>query len=554
MDWDADARAIAALDAEEFLREIEDLDDADQAEALRMRFRYDLEGWCRYCWPDRFDLPFNALHRALFKAADLRHWQERRAARQVVRDAVAAPRSYAKSTISSFALLVHAIVYDLEAYIILLSTDQRLSFGLSRDLRNALLAPDSPLAGLYGPFKVTGVVSEWEVSVRGRPTIAVLASSFGGSVRGAKHPTRGIRPTRVVIDDGEHKDRVRNPDQRRIWWDFLTKDVLKLGDRKGGAVYEVRGTVLHTDAMLARLMADPGWRSSRWKAIISWPDRPEFWERCGAIWKDLTLGEYREPAARAFYEAHREEMDAGVEVLDPGAEGIFELYQQIWGEGLASFLQEKQNDPVDPTTAIFVPEKFARCRVVTDRRGLVVVTPTGRQVPVRDLRLRARWDPATGTPHGDYASIAVLGRDSYGYTFVLECWMAKAKPSGQIEAAWRIAERWGLKRMSLESNGFQELVLEPFARQRRERQELGQYWQLSILEEPTSENKEGRIASLEPDTTNGWLMFSDLVPQEVLLQFGEFPSGSHDDGPDAIQWAWKELGGSPVAMGQTRLQ
>lgn len=554
MDWDADARAIAELEAEEFARRVADLDEPDQAEALRLRFRYDLEGFCRYCWPDRFDLPFNAMHRSLFRAAELRPWQQRRATHQVVRDAVAAPRGYAKTTISTFAMLVHAIVYDLEAYIVLLSTDQRLSFALSRDLRNALQASESPLAELYGPFSVSGVVSEWEVAVRGRPSIGVLASSFGGSVRGAKHPTRGIRPTRVVIDDGEHKDRVRNPEQRRIWWDFLTKDVLKLGGRGGGTVYEVRGTILHTDAMLAKLMADPGWTSRRWRAIISWPEHPELWERCGRIWATLTYGEHREAAARAYYAANREQMDAGVEVLDPHAEGIFELYQQIWGEGLASFLQEKQNDPVDPTTAIFHPQSFARCRVITDRRGLVVVHPSGRQVPLKDLRLRARWDPATGTPDGDYAAIAVLGRDRYGYTYVLECWMARAKPSLQLEAAWRIAERWGLRRMSLESNGFQELVVEPFARQRRERQELGQYWQLSILEEPTTENKEGRIASLEPDATNGWLLFSDLVPQEVFLQFAEFPSGAHDDGPDAIQWAWKELGGSPISMGQQRLQ
>ena len=566
--WERTARKTGELPADVFLERLAKTHGETRRALLRARFRYRLDEFCRYCWPERFNLPFSALHFDLFERADVGHWKDRREKHSTVRDAVAAPRGYAKSTISSFAEIVHAVVYDLEAYVVILSAGQRLAFGLSKDLRNAFKSskkqkagdPTTPLAALFGPFDVSGQVQEWEISVAGRPSVGFLAASFGGEVRGSKHPERGIRPTLVVIDDGEKRDRVRNPEQRSVWWDFLTKDVLKLGAREGGTVYKVRGTVLHTDSMLARLLKDPGWRSVKYKAILSWPERMDLWERCGSIWKDLTLGDVRERASRAFYDANREEMDLGVEVLDPGAETIFDLFVQIWGEGLAAFLQEKQNDPVDPTAQIFTPSKFARFRIEVDPvDGPVAVVldsegkPTRRTL-VRDMRRSARWDPATGSPHGDFAAIAVIGRDKWGYGYVLDCWMKKAKPTAQLDAAWSLAERWGLKRLSLESNGFQDLVAEPFRRQRAERREAGDFWQLTIDEEPSTDDKEARIATLEPDVTNGWLSFRLGLPVELDQQFGEFPTSAHDDGPDVVHGAWRVSGGSPVSMGQHRIR
>src|SRR5690606_28581597 len=101
---------------------------------------------------------------------------------------------------------------------------------------------------------------------------------------------------------------------------------------------------------------------------------------------------------------------------------------------------------------------------------LEVLGDRPRRVRVRDLtRVMGRWDPATGSPHGDYAAIAVVARDHLGYSYVLDCWMGRVKPSLQLAAAWTLAERWGLRRMTVESNGFQELVSQPYRRERAAR-------------------------------------------------------------------------------------
>lgn len=525
-----------------------DADAVTRRDLLRARFRYDLEGFARWCWPDRFDLPFNNLHRELFKQQlDIEGWADRVKAKVTDRSAVAAPRGYAKSTIESFLKPIHDIVYGLEAYIVLGSSEMRLARSFTADIMGALGDSESPLAQLYGPFAVKGGVDAFTVSVRGQPSTGVLARSIGTALRGAKHPKRGIRVTKFVLDDAEDRKRVQNAEQRADWWDWLNADVAKAGPRGGGLVIRWVGTVLHPDAVLARLLKRPGWKGRKWKAIIRWPERADLWERCRRYWCDLTLGEAREAAARAFYEANRDEMDRGAEVLDPETEDLYTLHVQMWSEGYASFLKEKQNEPIDPSTSIFDVDGFRRFRRVGDELHL----DTGRVVKVSELTLWGYWDPSEGGVSGDYAAIAVVGRDRYGYCYVLQVWMRRAKPSAQLEAAWTIAERHGLKRMLLEANGFQDLVVQNLPRQRAERREAGRFWQLEVNEHTSTENKDMRIASMEPDTANGWLLFADDVPPEVLQQFREHPNSANDDGADAVHGAWRASGGTPPGMAST---
>jgi predicted phage terminase large subunit-like protein len=501
-----------------------------------MRFRYDAASFARYCFPERFDRPFNAFQRSLLEQEKER-WESRQAPD---REATAAPRGYAKSTIGSFVEVLHDIVYDLEVFIVILSNGADLAIDLVEDLKVALEDPESPLNELYGPFDVDGTKSDFTVSVRGRPSIRLLAKSFGKQIRGIKH--RGRRPSKVLVDDGEHSDRVRSPDQRRKTWAYLTSDILKVGYRY--TTYRIRGTVLHPDSMLANALGTPGWRSKKWRAIISWPKRPELWAQCHAIWADLT-NEFAVEDAKAFYELNRAEMDEGAEVLDPIGEPLFACYEAIWSEGLAAFLREKQNDPTDPSTRLFDLSTAARCKVAEGK----VITAEGREVPFGELVFYAHLDPAlgkkagmpgdTGSGAGDYGAIAVIGRDRFGYGFVVEVWMRRARPDQQLEALWEIHERWGLARASIESNGFQALIGRDFRKMQEERRKADKVWQLPIDEDESTSEKTERIASMQPAVANRWLQFSTTLPPEVTAQIEEFPTGSHDDAPDAIEAAWR---------------
>lgn len=542
-------REWGEMPAEEFKQKLLLAPDHLRPAMLRLRFRYDIKGFARYCWPERFNLPFNEMHDDLISMADIPPWRER--TKPDVLDARAAPRGFGKSMITSFLLVAHAIVYDLEAYIIIMSSGQRLARSFSRNLvsqfRSEALHDTRRFTQLYGPFKVTGGTDEWQVVVGDRPdSVGVLTSSFGQDIRGAQHPERGIRPTLVIMDDAEKKDRVRNPDQREVWESTLQKDILKLSDRARGSAIRFVGTILHIDSTLARRENDPGWTFKKYKAILSWPKNRELWRQCHKIWANLRLGRKRRDYALQFYEENKAAMDEGVELLDPDVTNIFALYEVIWGQGLGSFLQEMQNDPIDPNAQIFFSDRFARFEVHTDDNGekaIHVLGDSPRVVPYSELRMRfIRWDPAKGDPAGDYAALAVLARDMWGYKYVLDVWMDKRPPSVQLETLWALAEKWDVRKSSIESNNFQELAAEPFQRQKKERLNSGRFSSLQIDARPSTENKVERISTLEPEITNGWLLFNTALPELLFRQFDAHPNGDTDDGPDAIQGASVELG------------
>lgn len=561
-EWEVEARSVARMSWPNFERRLEQATPRGKRALLRARFRYDRAGFLKWVLPDLFNRPWNRFHRAMF-AREKTHFRQRTGRDRFYVDA--APRGIAKTTLSSREI-VHDIVYGLEGYIVVCSAEKRLARSITRDIRNLFRRPPRRLAELYGPFEVLGGVDEFSVSVAGGRPIGVLARSFGTQVRGAN--LNGQRPTKILIDDGERPDRVRNPTQRRQWWEFLQDDIIKAGPQEGGLVVEWKGTVLHPDAVLPNLLKAPGWEGGLWKACEAWPERTDLWERCGKIFCDLTLGsaDTRWRCAWAFYQANRTEMDRGARMLDDVALPLFRFYVEIWTNGLRSVLRERQNEPASAGTRFFESETFARCKVVgTTRTKGHLVDARGRTVPLSSLRISLRLDPIPGSElgamgdeggsgAGDYAAIACIGRDEVGYGYVLDAWLRRARDDEQLAMLWALAETWGGPngiRASIEANGFQRLLGREFRRQREARRAAGQYAQVVDERDTSTTNKKDRIASLQAPIAAGWLQFAEHLPPLLLGQFDSSPSGDHDDGPDAVEGAWRLSGGSPVATSPT---
>lgn len=526
-----------------------------------MRARFDIGFFAKWCWPSTFGRPWNPAHHHLLAPIDPPVASRRRTALR----ATAAPRGIAKTTIAK-ARLAHALVFGLDRCCLVVSAERELAAAISDDLRGWFVEEDSELARLFapagrppkgtkGPFQVRGGKLRWSMVAWKGAVCGVIAKSFGTQIRGSN--IGGHRPSRMVVDDGERPDRVASAKQRARAQQFLDDDILKAGPSAGdgGLVVEWVGTVLHPDAILARLLKHPGWEARRFAAVLRWPDRADLWEACRAVWADLSRGdlEAREAAAADFYAAHRAEMDAGVELLDPIAVPIFTVYLTIWSQGMRSVLRELQNEPRDPAAALFDAGRIARCRVERDREGEVIVAADGRRVRLADCQVRGRWDPAMGERDGDFAAIAVIAFDRFGYGFLVQVWMRRARPTEQLEALWAMAERWGMRRASLESNGFQAMLANDFARMQRERREAGRFWQLQVIAEPSTDDKVARIASLDVPLTAGWLQLDPAgVPPEVLAQFDDFPNGDHDDGPDAVEGCWARRPGHGPQMVEER--
>lgn len=555
------AAQIAALPLEVFWRHLEAMTSAPlRRAALRYRFLTDRATFLKYCFPRMFKRPFNAYHRDVL-SRPWPTWRERQAAGETILEADAAPRGIAKTTLAK-GELVWALIHDVEAMAVVISNEMSLSIAIAGHIMRIFAKPPKPLADLYGPFKVVGGVESFRVTFPDGRTVAVLAKSMSSQLRGVNDDA--VRPTIVLLDDAERSDRVRSPKQRRTWWERLHEDVLKFGDIGQGLYVRLRGTILHPDSGLANLLKAEGWTTHKYQACPSFDDNQldaewkAAWDACGALYKDLELGDERTRTAiaKGYYEAHRTLMDRGVEMLDAVALPIFAFWKLIWTQGLKSVLQELQNDPRSAGTKFFDTAGFRRCRVHGDRASdgyLEVIEPNGkpgRRVKLADLRTYARLDPIPGSElgamgddggsgAGDYAAIVILGRDQHGFGYVLDVWARRARDTEQRAALWSLMEKWQVEKATVESNGFQRLLGREFRKEQAARRDAGQYWQVAIEDDHSAKNKEDRIASLEGPCSAGWLVFAEHLPNIVTSQFDSFPDGDHDDIPDAVEGAWR---------------
>lgn len=238
-------------------------------------------------------------------------------------------------------------------------------------------------------------------------------------------------------------------------------------------------------------------------------------------------------------------MEAGARVLWPAKEPYYDLQALREKLGRAAFDKEKQNAPWADGAAVFAAFGLRRFRL---RDGVLVCDPPvgaggavthatdGRpEIPLGALRLFGFLDPALGgSGAGDFAAIATVGVDGQGYCYVLDVWLGRAGPSAQVQRVFDLHERWGYERFGVETNAFQQLLLDPLEAERKRRREQGRPWMLDLAPERHGADKRTRILALEPLARNGWALFSAELSEAFMAQLLDFPTARHDDGPDAV--------------------
>jgi hypothetical protein len=182
--------------------------------------------------------------------------------------AVAAPRGHAKSTALTHDFILATALFRDQQYIMLVGSTEDMAIGhlgdIAKELRdNEDLRAEFGIASLPTDAK-TDVI----VTCSDGYQFRIIAKGAGQKMRGAKW--LGKRPGLVVCDDLEDDEQVISRDQRekfRRWFYRAMKPVI----RKGGKI-RMHGTILHEDALLARLMGDKTWRTLRYKAHAGFDD------------------------------------------------------------------------------------------------------------------------------------------------------------------------------------------------------------------------------------------------------------------------------------------
>ena len=385
-----------------------------------------LEQFARVCFPHACRLPFSPLHRYLFdrRAAKTSLPLE---ARTGVIDVVLAPRGAAKSTLVSCIFPLHALLHGGEHYIVLISATLRQAQRRIAAMR-AALRPGGSLANRFAR------ADDGEPLVRHATTTAIEVREARIEVFGAGAEMRGIshgpwRPTWIILDDVERGDRTLVARHRDAMADWFHEVVENLGDRYTNI--DLIGTLLHPDALPARLAERPDVVARTFRSIISEATDQTLWDRWRALFHDLSDAD-RLANARAFFEANREAMLAGAQVLWPEKEDYYALQVMRETRGRAAFDKEKQTAPLLADRGIFVVGDLRWFAIEGDlvlRREAGDVCPA--PVPLARLRRFAFLDPSMGHAGGDFAAIATVGLDPEGYLYVLDVWMARVAPSAQ---------------------------------------------------------------------------------------------------------------------------
>ena len=495
-------------------------------ENRRRKGERSLEEFAKIYMTNNCNKPFSRMHEEMFGL--LSGMTKNRKARL----AIAAPRGHAKSTIVSQVYVLWCVLYLKEKLILIASNTQEQAVTLLKDIKhqlksNALIVSDFP--EICRGKKPT----PWRDKKIQLPNGAMIR------VYGANQNPRGVkndkdRPGLIIADDLENEEQAQSEEQRDKLRSWFRRTLLNTGHPDTNVV--VIGTILHQDSLLANLV-DPnrnsGWNGKKYKAVEKFSDNPQFWEEWSSIFcrREEHEGNAGPEAAKLYFEANREKMLEGTEVLWPEWESYYDLMVIRESEGRRCFQSEKQNEPIDPQQCIFKEEDFVFWD--DDYRDVqhLIRSMNGEE------RFYGACDPSLGkSTRGDYTAIVILLRDDdMDINYVIAADLLHCSPSEAIDKITGYAGMYEFKKFAIEINNFQEHMADNL-----ERHIVASGRRLPIHKITSRSNKQSRIAGLEPYIKQGNIRFC-RKQRQLLDQLAQFPLAKNDDGPDALEMAMQAV-------------
>ncbi len=402
-----------------------------------------------------------------------------------------APRGYAKSTIVSLALPTAMMARKLKRYIWLIEDTggqaaQALQAITAELEANERIKNDFPHLKPTMDHRNRAVADRDDDLVLGpdlRDSIRIQALGAGQKVRGRRHQNE--RPDLILGDDLENDETVLTKYQREKQDMWLSSAVM--GARGPHTDTYIVGTLLHFDAVLARLMKREGWRHKRYDAMTD-------------------AGDFSTSTWPEFWTEER-------------------LQDQLQQMGWRAFSREVLHQPVNEDEQLFKRGYFKH-----------------RDAPIRPeiTTIRIAVDPATGEKSSsDYSAIMVVGRtESYGKPVeydVLEAWRGRMRGENLQAQVRNVYEKW------LQA-GYRPIVLFEAVQ--------AQVWASQFLQargmpvRPIRPNRD-KVLRAEPAATlyeqGSVFHATELEDGPFELELEQFPSSEFDDLVDALVYALTDL-------------
>ncbi len=247
--------------------------------------------------------------------------------------AIAAPRGHAKSTAITHSYTIANIVFREASFVLVVSDTETQSVFFVQDLKKSLTENED----LKKMFGIRGLVkdadSDFIIEFEDGKKARVIAKGSGQSLRGVKWESK--RPDLIVCDDLENDEIVMNKERRekfRRWFQATLVPCLS----KDGQI-RVVGTILHTDAMLERLMPKEHHKSTLVEDL-----KISFKPNHGGAWKAVK------------YKAHDKKMTKALWPENKPVEWLKQERQTFIEQGMTDvWSQEMLNVPLDEENAPF---------------------------------------------------------------------------------------------------------------------------------------------------------------------------------------------------------
>ena len=423
-----------------------------------------------------------------------------------VRDLFIAPRGASKSTHLSLGFALYCMMRGLKRYIIEVCDVYEQAALLIEAIKaelvtNIRLQNDFPEACGQGR-----VWREGEIVTRNN--IRVEGLGAGKKIRGRRHGP--YRPDLLFLDDIENDEAVRSPDQRQKLWNWIYRAALKVGPPDGSMDVIWVGTVLHFDAVIVRASKAPAWNTTKFQAVMNFPDRMDLWDQFTEIYHNDG-----EDEARAFYAANSLEMDKGALVNWPSVQPLVFLMLERAADA-AAFQTEYQNTPLS--------------------EGNPFGELTYWVQPKREWIFFGSIDPSLGKKGKgrDPSAILIGGFDRLtGVMDIVEASIRKRLPDLIIADTIALQREYRALLWFVESVQFQEFLRTSMMTEAA-KQGVG----ISAIPIIPSADKNLRIERLQPPVAAGLIRFSP-THTTLLEQLQQWPNADHDDGPDCLDMLWQ---------------
>ncbi len=472
----------------------------------------DLEYFGKTYFPHYTESPCSALHHYICTRYPAMI-ENARATGVGDREADAAPRGNAKSTWTTLILPLWTTAFRYRDFPLIVSETMTqsadfLSFIKMELETNERLKQDFPdLCGVGPVWRADTIITRTGVKIRG--------AGAGQKLRGMRHGAK--RPDLVIVDDLENDEAVESIDQRKKLEKWFFKALMKIG--QPDTVYIVIGTMLHYQSLLAQLLVKPGWKGMKFQAVLTWSES-KLWEEWEEIFADISGGkEEAEVQADAFFDANREEMLAGTEVLWPERESYYYLMKMRVSEGPAYFSSEKQNEPINPEDAVFLEEWIQYWE--------------DGDVDLSGVPHLGACDPSMGKKSKSADPSAILGgRFKNGIIYLDIGDVDKRHPDRITDDILMYHQRDPFEQFVIEEVQFQEFFKDHFEKEAHRRGLT-----MNVTGVKPNVDKDLRIVGLQPWIKNGWIRFRRTGMGKLVEQFIYYRprgKGGHDDGPDAV--------------------